>query len=369
MRFHGSKALPVRAMAEQIACRQKAARKLPSLSQFPLLYTRLGLEQASGERAAEWKAGLMSGRRMIDLTGGLGIDTIFFARRFEQVVSCERDAVLAALAEYNRRAIGVTNVETRVGDSAWILEGFPDDSFDWVFVDPARREQGGRSVGLEATSPDVVALHDLMLRKASRVCIKASPALEISGLEEKLPTLSSIVAVSVEGECKEILLMLDRTQFVGRQPSVRAVCLDAEVFEIYSQERGKAERVVSPVPGGWLYEPDAAIIKARLVAVLAHDLKIGFLNHTVDYLTADRFIEKFPGRSFRVEECLPFKPKSFRTELSNRGIAKAAIQRRDFPHSVEELRKKYRLGESSSLFLFFTKDASGGLICMLCRKT
>ncbi|HWR00458.1 MAG TPA: hypothetical protein VN371_01235 [Chlorobaculum sp.] len=368
MRFHGRTDLPVRAMAEQIACRQKAAGKLPSLSQYPLLYTRLGLEQASGERAAEWKAGLMSGHRIIDLTGGLGIDTIFFARRFAEVVSCERDEVLAALAACNRRAIGVTNVQSIVGDSVRILDGFSDDFFDWVFVDPARREQGGRSVGLEATSPDVVGLHDLMLRKAPRVCVKASPALETSGLEKKLPALSSIVVVSVEGECKEILLMLDRSHLAGSRPTVRAVCLDAGAFEIASPAGGEQERLVSPSPGSWLYEPDAAIIKARLSGELARNLDLGFLNHTVDYLTSNSLVEPFPGRSFRVEECLPFKPKSFMSELERRGISKASIQRRDFPLSVEELRKKYRLGESSERYLFFTKDGSGGLVCLICRK-
>ncbi|WP_232203906.1 class I SAM-dependent methyltransferase [Chlorobaculum parvum] len=125
MRFHGRSDLPVRAMAEQIACRKKAAVKLPSLSRFPLLYTKLALEQASGERAAEWKASLMQGRRAIDLTGGLGIDTLFLARRFEHVVSCERNEALARLAEANRRVMGVTNVETRIGDSASCLQGTP----------------------------------------------------------------------------------------------------------------------------------------------------------------------------------------------------------------------------------------------------
>ncbi|NTW52234.1 MAG: hypothetical protein HGB22_06575 [Chlorobiaceae bacterium] len=368
MRFHGRRDLPVRAMAEQIACRQKAIKKLPSLSKFPLLYTTLALEQASGQRAAEWKAGLMSGHRIIDLTGGLGIDTIFFARRFTEVVCCERDAVLAELSEYNRRVIGVTNVETMVGDSVRTLDSFPDDFFDWVFVDPARREKGGRSVGLEATSPDVVALHDLMLQKASRVCIKASPALEISRLEEKLPSLSSIVVLSIEGECKEILLMLDRDRVAVKPASVRAVCLEEGVYEIGSQDGEVPDRQVAPEAGSWLYEPDAAIIKARLTGQLARNLKIEFLNHSVDYLTSDRMVGNFPGRSFRVEDVVAFKPKSFRAELEGRGISRAAIQRRDFPLSVDELRKKYRIGESSELFMFFTKNASGGLISLLCRK-
>lgn len=368
MRFHGRGDLPVRAMAEQIACRKKAAVKLPSLSLFPLLYTRLGLEQASGERAAEWKVSLMKGHRAIDLTGGLGIDTLFLARRFGEVVSCERSEALARLAEANRRTMGIANVETRIGDSEALLDGYAADSFDWVLVDPARREHGGRSAGLSASSPDVVLLHDLMLRKARRVCIKASPALEISGLEAQLPALSTVIAVSVAGECKEVLLLLDREHEAGRTPEVRAVCLGEATFEIASFGDEPPARVVAETPSAWLYEPDAAIIKARLTGELARQLHLEFLNRTVDYLTSARLVERFPGRSFRIEAYRSFRPKSFRKELAELGITNAAIQRRDFPLSVEELRKRYKIGESSERFLFFTKDALGDLVWLSCRK-
>lgn len=368
MRFHGRRELPVRAIAEQIACRQKAAVKLPSLCCFPLIYTRLSLEQCSGERAAEWKSSLMHGRRAIDLTGGLGIDTLFLARRFEEVISCERDEVLAGLAETNRRTMGVTNVETRIGDSAALLAGYADEAFDWVFVDPARREHGLRSATLEHSSPDVVRLHDLMLRKAPKVCIKASPALETGDLEKSLPSLASIIVISVDGEGKEVLLLLDRAHPVGSKPEVRAVCLGEKVFEISSNAMGSTGRVVAETPGSWLYEPDAAIIKARLTAGLARTMKLEFLNRTVDYLTSERCVERFPGRRFRIEACRPFRPKSIRRELLAFGVSNAAVQRRDFPLSVDALRKRFRIGESSEHFLFFTKDASGGLVWLLCRK-
>jgi len=368
LRFHGRSDLPVRAMAEQIACRKKAVVKLPSLSRFPLLYTRLSLEQASGERAAEWKASLMLGRRAIDLTGGLGIDTLFLARRFRHVVSCERDEALGRLAEMNRSVMGVTNIETRIGDSEELLAGCADDSFDWIFVDPARREHGGRSAALEHSSPDVVRLHDLMLRKAPKVCVKASPALEISGLETQLPSLSEVIVMSVDGECKEVLLLLDREHDAGQKPVVRAVCLGMEMFQIASGENEDTGRVVADAPGSWFYEPDAAIIKARLTGELARQMHLEFLNSSVDYLTSERCIEKFPGRSFRIESYQPFRPKSFRKELAGQGITNAAIQRRDFPLSVDELRKRYNIGESSERFLFFTKDASGDRCWLSCRK-
>jgi hypothetical protein len=365
MRFHGRGDLPVRAMAEQLGCRQKAVKKLPVLSAFNLLYTPLALEQSSGERAAAYKASFMSGTRAMDLSGGLGVDAMFLARTFRDVVYCERDPLLCAMVEHNLQASGVGNVQVRNGESIGLLAAYPDDAFDWIFVDPARREEGRRSIALDAASPDVVASHDLLLRHAQRVCIKASPALEISGLKRLLPALQSIVVVSVDRECKEILLLLDRACSSDGFVQVKAVCLHADSEEMSEVAGGgEAQRVVGSAVKGFLYEPDPAIIKARLSAVLARDSGLEFVNRSVDYLTADVVIDGFPGRMFRVVECIAYKPKSFRAFLERHGVRGASIQRRDFPLSAEELRKKYRLVESERAFLFFTRDAAGHPVCI-----
>ncbi|TLU81516.1 MAG: hypothetical protein FDX21_11905 [Chlorobium sp.] len=365
LQFHGRKELPIRAMAEQLACRQKAVKKLPTLSQNNLLYTPLALEQSSGERTALYKASFMSGKRAIDLSGGLGIDTMFLARAFQQVVYFERDPLLCALVEHNLTVSGITNVAIKNGDSISMLAKYPDNSFDWIYVDPARREQGQRSIALEAASPDVVASHDLLLKKAPKVCIKASPALEISGLKKLLPALHTIVVVSVDRECKEILLLLERAYPSDGPVQVKAVCLNADSEEITEVVGGgEAPRVVGTAVKEYLYEPDPAIIKARLSVVLARDSGLQFVNKSVDYLTADCKIKAFPGRTFRVVECVPYKPKSFRAFLERHAIAGASIQRRDFPLAAEELRKKYRLLESERAFLFFTRDAAGHPLCI-----
>ncbi len=366
MQFHGRKELPVRAIAEQLACRQKAAKKLPTLSQHNLFYTPLALEQSSGERTAAYKASFMSGMRAIDLSGGLGVDTMFLARVFQEVVYCERDPLLCAVMEHNLKVSGIVNVQVKNGDSISLLAEYPDNSFDWIFVDPARREEGRRSIALEVASPDVVASHDLLLRHAKRVCIKASPALEISGLKKLLPALHTIVVVSVDRECKEILLLLERVYPADGPVQVKAVCLHSDSEEITEVAGGNGDdpRVVGTAVKEYLYEPDPAIIKARLSAALARDSGLEFVNRSVDYLTADRKIEAFPGRTFRVVECVPYKPKSFRAFLERHAIAGASIQRRDFPLSADELRKKYRLLESERAFLFFTRDAAGHPLCI-----
>ncbi len=307
----------------------------------------------------------MSGKRALDLSGGLGVDTMFLARTFQEVVYCERDSLLCAVVEHNLKVSGVANVQVKNGESISLLAEYPDDSFDWIFVDPARREEGHRSIALEAASPDVVASHDLLLRHAERVCIKASPALEISGLKKLLPALHTIIVVSVDRECKEILLLLERAYPSDGPVQVKAVCLNADSEEITEVVGSSdAPRVVGTAVNEYLYEPDPAIIKARLSAVLARDSGLQFVNKSVDYLTADRKIEAFPGRSFRVVECVPYKPKSFRAFLERHAIAGASIQRRDFPLSAEELRKKYRLLENERAFLFFTRDAMGHPLCI-----
>ncbi len=366
MQFHGHKELPIRAMAEQLACRQKAVKKLPTLSQHNLLYTPLALEQSSGERTAAYKASLMSGKRALDASGGLGVDTMFLARRFLEVVYCERDLLLCAVVEHNLKASGINNVPIKNGDSISLLAEYPDNSFDWIYVDPARREEGRRSIVLEAASPDVVACHNLLLQKAQKLCIKASPALEISGLKKRLPALQTIVVVSVDRECKEMLLLLERGYHPDGPVQVKAVCLNADSDEIteVAGGSGDAPKVVAVAVKNYLYEPDPAIIKARLSAVLARDAGLQFVNKSVDYLTADRKIEAFPGRTFRVVECIPYKPKSFRAFLERHAITGASIQRRDFPLSAEELRSTYRLRESERAFLFFTKDAPGHPLCI-----
>ncbi len=365
LQFHGRRDLPVRAMAEQLACRQKAVKKLSTLSQRNLLYTPLALEQSSGELAAAYKASFMSGKKAIDLSGGLGVDAMFLARVFQAVVYCERDPLLCAVVEYNLTVCGISNVAVKNGDSISFLAEYPDDFFDWIYVDPARREEGRRSIALEAASPDVVTSHDLLLRKAQKVCIKASPALEISGLKKLLPALHTIVVVSVDRECKEILLLLERAYPADGLVQVKAVCLNADSDEITEiVGGGESQRIVGMAVQTYLYEPDPAIIKARLSAVLVADFGIEFVNKSVDYLTSDCKIEAFPGRTFLVVECIPYKPKKFRIFLKKYSITGASIQRRDFPLSTAELRKKYRLLESERAFLFFTKDATGHPICI-----
>ena len=369
MKSHDRKDLPVRAIAEQIACRRKALKKLPELSRRSLLYTALSLEQASGQRAAAYKSGLegMAGKKMMDMSGGLGIDTIFFSRRFDEVVYVERDAVLAKVAAYNFRKLGIGNVSVIQGDSIAVLESCPDDSFDMIYVDPSRREKGRRSVALEAGCPNVVSLQDMLLRKARRFCVKASPAMEAGNLRDKLTSLSMILVLSVDRECKEVLLFCNRKATQARVV-IKAACLDGKEETVVESGAENITRRVAGAVGPFMYEPDPAIIKARLTGVLADRYELQFINPAVDYLTSERVVEHFPGRSFKVIAPLLYKPGILKSFLKEQGIDAASILRRDFPLSPEEIRRLFRLKESDVIYLFFTRNAAGQLLCICGRR-
>ena len=166
LKFSSNKELPVREIAEQIECINKAEKKLPELSKQNLLYKKISLEQASSELTAGYKSQKLRGKRIIDLTGGLGIDSIYFSKTFEEVIYCELNEELAEIAKYNFKTLGIKNIVVKKGDGIKILKEFDDNYFDWIFIDPSRRDKDKRSVDIKYYSPDVVENMKLFLQKS-----------------------------------------------------------------------------------------------------------------------------------------------------------------------------------------------------------
>jgi hypothetical protein len=409
--------LPARAIAEQLACRRKAHRKLPTLSRRPLLYDSRALEQCSSEATARHKARLLTshsqdeeprrgaptrpysggydeetrsrltpgqpareavhsdygttGYRALDMTGGLGIDTLFLASVFTSIDYCEAREELAELFRINAATLEVDNVAVHSGDALETLSRFADDTFDWIHVDPSRRPRGRREVSLERCEPDVVASHELLLRKSPRVCIKTSPLLESREAVAKVGRAETIEVVSVEGECREQLLLLNRNHPPSAPVTIRAVLLTNEGAIVDTVSGTLAEgTVVRPVGriGSWLYDPDAAVVKARLAGEVARRHGFGFVNERVDYMTSNELAYPFPGRVFTIVEVVPWSRGRVRDYLRSCGIGRANIARREFPMAPDRLRSMLRVGEGGEEYLFFTRDGSGAPLCIHCRR-
>lgn len=355
-----SNSIPVRACIEQIVCRRKSERKLPFLCRTDFLFDATALEQCSGQQTAQYKASCLSGTSAIDLAAGLGIDTIFLSRSFSQVHACEANPLLAELLVHNLKALGIENVQVHQGDGLAVLAQFPDDTFDWIYADPSRRDANRRYVDLRDASPSLPEAEEVLLNKAARVCIKASPAYDLTAACKVFSNLVRAEAVSVDGECKELLLFLERLSSdpvpVRRKATVlsgdsgRITVADSDGSEDRSEVSGRY-----PAPNQVLLEPDAAIVKIGLTGELGRRYGATRLSDHIDFLIASTRPEEFPGRAFEVIAVLRWNRKRVKAYLQDQGITAASVTRRDFPLSPEQFRKDFRLAQDPEVFLITTR--------------
>ena len=367
LKLNGSK-LPVHLIADQIKCRKKALKKFPTYSTKKLIYESTAFEQSSSEATAILKSRLMNGKRLIDLTGGLGIDTVTLSNNFNHVVYSEMNPNLVELFRYNSALFETQNIEINYGDSIEYLKKYMDKIFDWIYLDPARRDAGRRSVDLEYCSPNVYEHLDLLKEKSDNICIKVSPAFDFTEAERKLPGLADYIVVSVNNECKEVLLLIKKKP---QTLTKHAVLLDefGNILHEFSIPTDKTyERNIVAKPCKYFYEPDTAIIKSGLTNYIADKYQLSAINQSADFLTSNSFINDFPGRTFEAIEVLDYKPNKLNKYFAEQGIYKANIAKREFPKSVDEIRKELKLKEGGDDYLFLTKDSGGRAIIILTTK-
>lgn len=368
LKFAREGTIPTSLATEQVKCFNKISKKLPIFKDQELFVVATSFEQCSSQATAQYKASLFSGSAFIDLTGGLGVDTIFLSKHFETSVYCEQNSHLCDLFKYNTTKLKL-NIEIHNSDGVKIVEGFRDDSFDLLYVDPSRRVSGRRVTALAHCEPDVTNLMSLFLSKASRVCIKAAPAYDITMAVKEIDNLKEIIVVSLDGECREVLLICDRKN--ENKITLRSVLLkrDGAVADEYLSVIGEAESPrKTEMPLNYFYVPDPAIFKTGHSDKVAEKFGLYFLNRTVDYLTGDELCLNFPGKIYKVVSVIGWGRKDVIGYLKSRGIKKASISRREFPLDPPGIRKMLKIDDGGDDYLFFTKDHKGKKICIHCIK-
>lgn len=352
---------------QQIEGRQRLAAKVPSWAavdrlRFP---QRLSLEQCSGEHAARYKARLAAGLdiphgAMADLTGGFGVDFAHLAPLFDRAFYVERSAELCDTVRHNLPLLGVKNAEVIAGDAADILPTLP--ALDLIFVDPARRDSAGRkTVALADCTPDIGHLAPALLSKAPAVMVKLSPMIDLHEAAAGLPGVAEIHVVADRGECKEVLILL--RQNAGGEP--RIICADGNFAFTASEEAAAATSYATAV-GRYLYEPDASVLKAGAFRLTAQRYGVQKLHPNSHLYTAAHLVPDFPGRSFAVTASGGTGRRDLRVLLS--GLTKANITVRNFPATVAELRKRWKLRDGGDTYLFATTLATGCHCLIACRK-
>ena len=332
-----------RLVATQLKYLARAAAKLPSYAAADCILPPRAFEQASSEACAAAKQ--LAGERLLDLTCGLGVDALYLSRRFREVVTLERDPVLAAVARENFARLGVRNVEVIESDAEHFLarEGL---RFDWIYADPDRRSAEGRKlVRLEDCSPDIIALLPRLRQAAPRLCLKNSPLFDVDEAFRLFPE-SRVEVLSAAGECKEVVIYDDRTG-----PCLTATALGLGSFTASPDDPTPAEApAFDPARYRWLVIPDVALQKARLVRRHLHGKADCWSEN--GYGFAVERPEGQLGRLLEIDRIEPFDPKALRREVKGRGID---LLKRDFPTPPDELRKKLGARAGDELRIALTK--------------
>ena len=282
---------------QQIAGRQTALKKLPSWAAVErVLYPpHLNMEQCSSEQTARYKARLAgSGDMYVDLTGGLGVDFYWMSQGFKQRYYVERNAELCELVEHNFRTLG-HSCSVCCCDTATYLPTVPHA--DVVFLDPARRnEHGGRTYDIKDCTPNILELLPLLMEKADKVILKLSPMLDWRKAVDDLQYVREVHIVSVDNECKELLLVLEQTE----RP-LRLVCVNNnQIFEVSSHSSPLTSHPSPLTSEQFLYEPNASIMKAGCFDALAQQYPVCQVSANSHLFLSSVEIEDFPGRRFQI---------------------------------------------------------------------
>ena len=330
-----------------------------------LFPAHLSIEQCSSEASAQYKATLLQGQTFADLTGGLGIDTYFISRHFEQADYVERQTELCNLAKHNFEVLEV-NVEVWNETAEEYLNHC--DPKDCIFIDPARRDMHGRkTVSISDCTPDVTAIQDLLLQKAEKVMVKLSPMLDISKALEDLHHVKEVHVVAVANECKELDIVMERDY----QGEIRFVCVNLlttqpELHFTQEEERISPIRLADGVMQ-FLYEPNPAVMKAGCYKLLTQRFDVLKLHKNSNLYTSERLVSDFPGRIFEVEGWAPYNKKVKQALLHD--VEKASIAVRNFPLSVAELRKTLKIGDGDETYLFATTLKGEQKVVVRTKKT
>ena len=352
-------------IARQTEGRKIIANKLPSWAEnmsilFPV---KISLEQCSSEATAIYKAGLVRGESLVDLTGGFGVDCSFLSRNFTSVDYVEQNEELCQIAEHNFAALGL-NIRVNNAESVSFLEDMP--SVDCIYIDPARRDvKGKKTADLSLCSPNLLEIRDTLLEKCNTLLIKLSPMFDISSALEVFPECKQVHVVSVKNECKELLLLVNK----GIKKGIEIICVDLTPHSslltpnfIAEQSEEPVQNVTYSAPKGYLYEPNASIMKAGLFKTVANKYNVQKLHPSTHLYTSEELVPNFPGRSFEIKRVTKVQKKEIQD------IEKANLSTRNFPGNVADLRKKLKLKDGGDTYIFACTLNDNSKVLIICNK-
>ena len=336
-----------RFLIQQVEGRQRTKDKLPSFTQIEDWWypVRLSCEQCSSEATARYKAALIAPLQpnvLIDLTAGYGVDTYFMAEHAQEAHYVERNPELCHIAQHNfslaRPHIRVhnTTAEEFLASSPLLLS-----PHRLIYLDPARRSQsGGKVFRIEDCEPNVTEILPTLRKLTSHIMIKFSPMLDITAAMRALGHDWDTHIVAVNNEVKEVLILTGK----GSIYAVNICATHTDSFVFNDEEEKKAQVSFASDIEQYIYEPNAAIIKAGAYRLIGERYGIKKLDTNTHLYTSDKLLTDFPGRKWQVQEVLT-KHSALNTKL------KYSILTRNYPLSPDQVRKKLKLQDGDDLYI------------------
>lgn len=358
----------------QIEGRQRAeAKGLAYAAVDGILYPpHLNMEQCSSGLTACYKAEVAARiagtdtQRFVDLTGGFGVDFCELAKHFDEAVYVERNATLCDLARHNFPLMHLNNAKVVNAEASHFIESMKGEA-SLLFLDPARRDaNGARTFAIGDCQPNVLGMLDRLLHKGRHVMLKLSPMLDIKRTVDDLGAahVKEVHVVSAFNECKELLVVLGK---------------DSSQTQVYCHDEGSAtltfslqERTLPLISAdsiedfSYLYEPNAAIMKAGAFGPLSQRWKVTPVSSNSHLFLSKEPIKDFPGRTFSISAVSSMGKRELRQALGS--IKQANVSVRNFPMQAEKLRQKLKLKDGGDNYIFATTLANGRHTLIICKK-
>jgi len=350
------KKLDVKKLAAQILSRQKASKKLPEWSAIEKLIfpPALSVEQCSSEATAKYKSSLISGKTLVDITGGMGVDSFYLSKNFEETHYYEQQEEVAKTALYNFDLLNAKNITVHNQDSIASLSK-AESKVDWIYADPARRDANRQKVVLLSDcAPDVNFHLPALFEHTSNILLKTSPLLDIDLAAHELKSVKEIHVIGYEQECKELLFKIDKT-ISNEDFLIKAQIISPTGNVIHSvaftRKQEREAEIEFSEPLSYLYEPHPAVLKAGAFKYLGIAFGVKKLAVHSHLYTSETLVANFPGRVFEIIGVCKPDAKEINSYITEN---KANLTIRNFPAKIDDLRKKWRLKEGGKFYLFAT---------------
>jgi len=355
----------MKSLIQQLVGMQVARKKFPFYLDHPQIRypVRVSLEQSSSEALAKYKATLINGDTLADLTGGFGVDTFWLGKNRRVIHYVEPNADLQILAKHNFKLLGLDKVSLHETIAEDFLANF-DQQLDWIYLDPSRREGTARMIGLQGYQPNIYELETKLLLAARNVMIKVSPMQDISEIIHQLTAVQKIIICEWDKEVKEVLIILGAKSIDKNDIPIEVVSIhensnfDAKFNDLNSSPK------ISAIDQ-YIFEPGPALQKSGLNNHFANQFGLSKIHAHSQLFTSSELFKHPLGKSFKVEAELALNKKKLMPYLKDK---KANVVVRNFPMKAPEIKKKLGIKEGGDQYLLATTGKDDKPLVLVCNR-